>query len=688
MQFLYPAFLYALPLVLVPLIIHLFNFRHYKTVYYSNIGFLKQVKEQNKALRTLKNFLTMLFRMLAIAALVLVFAGPFLPPSEGSINNNAPVIIYTDNSFSTEAEGRSGRLFETALTKAQSIVSAYDDNHDFLFLNNNFEPKHQHFVSKSRIMDFISSSRLSGYTKPLSEVISKAQQLSKENFPNQVSDLYIISDFQKSITNLSEFSNDSNLNVTLIPLKAEINQNLFIDSLSFEGPYRALNKLEKLQVKIVNTSDKDYLQVPLRLYLNDSLKVPSVFDIKAYSTTYVSLEYINTTAGNLRGRLEIDDYPVTFDNRFYFSLNIDEDRKILAAGDNTNLKYISSVTASDNYFSVDEVQTEKIKLSELSDYDVFVLNSPQTLSSGLKRQAINFVSDGGTLVLFAGKNIDRDDYNVLLQQLNMGQITGIDTGKVQIESYATESDIYANAFDKKQKNPQLPYLKNISIYSPGLQSVREVLLTDERNRPVLSKHYFGKGQVYFFAFGADESYGNFVFHPLWVPTLYNIFLLERYSESYYFLLGEAFNFSADKADYDSDKAVHLKSDDMKADYILERTGDRSGKTYVMPAVLANAGNYAVEQDSRQLRTIAVNYQQEESLLDCYTTDTLRLFIEQYKSDNYTISEADESSLKSILREKRSGRDLSSWFIIAVLVFILAEIISIRLINRGVRKPIE
>ena len=49
MKFLYPQFLYALALVAIPIIIHLFNFRKFRTVYFSNVQFLKSVKEKTKS---------------------------------------------------------------------------------------------------------------------------------------------------------------------------------------------------------------------------------------------------------------------------------------------------------------------------------------------------------------------------------------------------------------------------------------------------------------------------------------------------------------------------------------------------------------------------------------------------------------------------------------------------------------
>jgi hypothetical protein len=49
MQFLHPAFLFALGALAIPVIIHLFNFRRFKTVYFSNVSFLKEIKEETSS---------------------------------------------------------------------------------------------------------------------------------------------------------------------------------------------------------------------------------------------------------------------------------------------------------------------------------------------------------------------------------------------------------------------------------------------------------------------------------------------------------------------------------------------------------------------------------------------------------------------------------------------------------------
>ena len=81
MSFLHPYFLFGLTAAVIPIIIHLFDFRKTKKVYFSNTQLLHQVKESTQSFYNLKHLLILLSRILFIIFLVIAFAQPYLTPS-------------------------------------------------------------------------------------------------------------------------------------------------------------------------------------------------------------------------------------------------------------------------------------------------------------------------------------------------------------------------------------------------------------------------------------------------------------------------------------------------------------------------------------------------------------------------------------------------------------------------------
>ena len=118
MQFLYPGFLFALSLISIPIIIHLFNFRRFKKIYFTNVKFLKEIKEETSSQSKLKHFLVLLSRILAVLFLVFAFAQPYFPAEDKKIvSGENAVSVYVDNSFSMESVTREGTLLDESKKK-------------------------------------------------------------------------------------------------------------------------------------------------------------------------------------------------------------------------------------------------------------------------------------------------------------------------------------------------------------------------------------------------------------------------------------------------------------------------------------------------------------------------------------------------------------------------------------------
>src|SRR3989339_322968 len=143
MRFLSPGFLFALLTIAIPVIIHLFNFRKFKKVYFSNVRFLKNVQIQTSSRQHLKDRLILATRILAISFLVLAFARPYIPVADQQNAFQQEVLsIYIDNSYSMEAVNKEGTLLDEAKRRAREIASAYSLNDKFQLLTNDFGGKY------------------------------------------------------------------------------------------------------------------------------------------------------------------------------------------------------------------------------------------------------------------------------------------------------------------------------------------------------------------------------------------------------------------------------------------------------------------------------------------------------------------------------------------------------------------
>jgi len=174
MNFLYPSFLFALFAIAIPIIIHLFNFRRYKKVMFTNVRFLKEVKQQTRAKSQLKHLLVLASRILAISFLVFAFAQPYIPVEKNTevVKENI-VSIYIDNSFSMDAVNEDGRLLEQAKKLAKEIGAGFKPTDRYQLLTNSFEGRQQRLLNQEEFLEQVDNVKMSSFVRSVAEVIQR-----------------------------------------------------------------------------------------------------------------------------------------------------------------------------------------------------------------------------------------------------------------------------------------------------------------------------------------------------------------------------------------------------------------------------------------------------------------------------------------------------------------------------------
>ena len=120
MNFIQPWILLALPLVAVPIIIHLVNQRRFQTVPWAAMMFLLQASRMSSGYTKLRQWLILLMRALAVACLVFFTSRPLASGLIGLLGSRSSevAIVLLDRSPSMQ-ETRTG----TGMTKLQSALT-------------------------------------------------------------------------------------------------------------------------------------------------------------------------------------------------------------------------------------------------------------------------------------------------------------------------------------------------------------------------------------------------------------------------------------------------------------------------------------------------------------------------------------------------------------------------------------
>jgi hypothetical protein len=122
MNFLSPAFLIGLPLVAVPLIIHLLSRRQQKKISWGAMRFLMQAATRKRRIWKITDLLLLLLRTAAFLFFIFALARPLMPATwlGGSVPRE--VILVLDQSMSISRRAGSGTLFELQIQKAGEVL--------------------------------------------------------------------------------------------------------------------------------------------------------------------------------------------------------------------------------------------------------------------------------------------------------------------------------------------------------------------------------------------------------------------------------------------------------------------------------------------------------------------------------------------------------------------------------------
>ena len=138
MKFENPSILYFLILLIIPIIVHLFNLRKHKKVFFSNVLFLKNIKNKSKKKRKIRNWLILLSRLMLVTTIVLAFTKPSINNKKIPITDS--ISIYIDNSLSMDIINpeTSKNLIEEAKEIALRIINSLDESQKINIITNSF----------------------------------------------------------------------------------------------------------------------------------------------------------------------------------------------------------------------------------------------------------------------------------------------------------------------------------------------------------------------------------------------------------------------------------------------------------------------------------------------------------------------------------------------------------------------
>lgn len=673
MNFLYPGFLFALLSVAIPVIIHLFNFRKFKKVYFSNVQLLKEVEQQNSSKEKLKNLLILLARILAITFLVFAFAQPYIPLNNKkttALTNS--VGIYIDNSYSMEAINKDGNLLDEAKRRAIDLVKGFAVNDRFQLLTNDFEGKHQRLLNQEEFLKALDDVKISASNRNLQQILNRQENV-LTGTANKYS--FLISDFQKNIIATKKLETKNDIQYSFLKLNATTLANIAVDSVWALSPNHQPGANEKLVVLLKNYSDEEAINIPLKLSINNQQKALSSITIPAGKTKKDTLNFSSLKSGWQKGLISIKDFPVTFDDSLSFSFKVDENLPVLSINGSNSGSYIKALFAADNYYKLTENSESNIKYSNFSDFGLIVLNGLKNPSTGLAQQLKTYLKNGGSVVIFPDLDSDIKTCNSFFSALSLPQVQSLNTTIAKVDKIDLQHPIFKTVFEEIPKNLDLPTVNRYYNFIESNVANKENLMLLPGGKLFFSKYNIGNGQVYLSSTGLNSNDGNLARHPVFVPLMYRLALNSGIENALYYKLGNDNTLVGKRINLGKNQTLKLVANNFET---IPEVRQVDGKMLIYTAdQIKKAGFYNLSLADSLIAVYSFNNARAESDMHYLSKNELNNLAEK---SNLKIYDTDKDAVKLIAGANKIGQTLWKLCLILSLVFIAAEILLIRFFN--------
>tara|TARA_B100001146_G_scaffold37604_1_gene31261 strand:+ start:87 stop:2006 length:1920 start_codon:yes stop_codon:yes gene_type:complete len=636
MQFKNPEILYALFLLLIPILIHLFQLRRYKKTPFTNVAFLETVIQNTRKSSTLKKWLVLCTRLLALTFLIFAFAEPFIPNSQRALQPQETV-IFIDNSFSMQATGKKGNL----LTEAkQELIAALPKDERYTLVTwddvlRDFNP----VTDRNELLDLDFTQKtidVQSLRMRLNNIFSTKDESSRQRI--------LISDFQD--TGWSSQLDSLNKTEHRVLLEPTTLENISIDSLHLNRVSAAYS----LDVFLASTTSITQ-DIPVSLFDKEKLiaKGSATFENSKHS----KIQFQLTSGAAIQGRLSITTPDLKFDNDFYFSINTTEALKVLAVS-NAEDTFLSRLY-QEPQFSYTNVAEDQLEYSILDDQDLIILNEPQRISTALINALKKHTQNGGTLLLIPNMNAAATNYNSLLNAYGFAGFQSKIEASQRITTINYDHPLYQNVFTGRSSNLQT---HQVEAYFPI--ATTDAILSLENNAPFLAEN----NRLYLFTGSLTSTNSNFINGQLIVPTFDKIATEALKLPQMYYSIGSKNTFDI-TTPLPDDAVLTLEQQEQAFIPLQQKRGEKV--SIDTQEGIKNDGLYVVKYKQDTLAMVAYNFDRAESNLRP---------LEAITAENIDF-ETNIPDLFNKLEQDTNLNLLYKWFVIFALLAFLAEMLLLK-----------
>lgn len=435
MNFLNSAFLAGLAAALVPLLIHLLNRRKVKTVEFSSVVFLRDLRKSRMRRLELKRWLLLAVRTLLITCAVLAFARPALQGDNlAGIGGRArtSAVIAMDRSASMAMETPNGTAAERAQERLREIGVLFGEGDELIglpFSGDDAPVADPPTAAIGSLIERLASFEV-GYGATDATAAIQAASVALTKTANLNREIYVITDRRREGFTRSALENsDPTLNDATIYLV-----DVADDEESFDlGVTRAelANQLLEphapfvVTATIKNHTNRAAERLLASLFIDGRRIAQEEVAVGPEATATVALTGTVGEPGVHNGFIEIspDDNPR--DNRRYFAVAIPDQIRVLLVSDYPMGRRAAALAlapqpGATERLIIEQIDSPELVRKNLFDYDAVVITDWRAPERLVSEQIQRYVRSGGGIFMAPSFDADTTAWNTLIATPQFG----------------------------------------------------------------------------------------------------------------------------------------------------------------------------------------------------------------------------------------------------------------------------
>ncbi|MBK8551442.1 MAG: hypothetical protein IPL53_10440 [Ignavibacteria bacterium] len=398
---------------------------------------------------------------------------------------------------------------------------------------------------------------------------------------------------------------------------------------------------------------------------------------------------------------EFQEDEILQDNKYYFSLYIPDKFNIGLIENNPKDFYFidlalqtASNILSDSIQRKSElfnIRSENSVNENIFANDVVFISNKNSFTDNEANILKDYVSNGGGVFIFPGSSVDINNYNnTVFNKLNTVRIGSLNTDKetnqsLKFDKVDFDNPVLSEIFTNQLNSPS----DKFSIESPKVSSFFELLpnentnsiITFINNKPFLLESKFAKGRIIISSVSASDDMSDLPFKSIFVPLIIRsiYYLSNNFEYQREYVTGRS-NLIAVRDIKNVSEIILPDGSSVKKEAVL----NPAGEDYLFLPYEENTsdiGIYAIKDSLGTDFSFAMNKNSIESKPLVSGEEEVIDFFKKNGIENVRFIEANESIADEV-RESKTGFSLWKYFLIAAILFVLAEMLLSKRIEEG------